>query len=299
MGVRAHPAAPGAGRRKPHRATLAEALSHTFNTHRSAGRAELHSAFVHDSGRALFEIALPWLDGSKTTTVDPRLVTVPLLFVAAGKDRLTLPMWCDARPALRPCRGLCRISRDKAMGAGTTGPGAYRRGHSGLARRQGGLNDGRRRLRRIEDAGAASGRLMALDVGTKTIGIATTDAPSAMLATPPTTLERGKLAVNLAALAELTKKHEIKALVIGLPLNMDGTEGPRCQSVRQFATNIASHGPPALAALPVVFQDERLSTAAVTRGMIEDYDMSRAKRAERVDAAAAAWILESALARLT
>jgi putative Holliday junction resolvase len=142
-----------------------------------------------------------------------------------------------------------------------------------------------------------TGRLMALDVGTRTIGIATSDALR-MLATALTTLKRGKLAVDLAALAELTKKHEIKALAIGLPLNMDGTEGPRCQSVRQFATNIANHGPPALAALPVVFQDERLSTAAVTRGMIEDYDMSRAKRAERVDAAAAAWILESALSRL-
>ena len=142
-----------------------------------------------------------------------------------------------------------------------------------------------------------SGRLMALDVGTKTIGIATSDALR-MLATPLTTLKRGKLAADLAALAELARKHEIKALVIGLPLNMDGTEGPRCQSVRQFATNIANHGPPALAALPVVFQDERLSTAAVTRAMIDDYDMSRAKRAERVDAAAAAWILESALSRL-
>ena len=79
---------------------------------------------------------------------------------------------------------------------------------------------------------------------------------------------------------------------------MDGTEGPRCQSIRQFAANIAAHGPPALATLPIVLQDERMSTAAVTRGMIDDYDMSRAKRAERVDAAAAAWILESALARL-
>jgi putative holliday junction resolvase len=142
-----------------------------------------------------------------------------------------------------------------------------------------------------------AGRLMALDVGAKTIGIATSDALR-MLATPLTTVRRSKLAADLAALDELVRKHEIKALAIGLPLNMDGTEGPRCQSVRQFATNIANHGPPALAALPVVFQDERLSTAAVTRGMIEDYDMSRAKRAERVDAAAAAWILESALARL-
>jgi putative holliday junction resolvase len=144
---------------------------------------------------------------------------------------------------------------------------------------------------------APEGRLMALDVGTRTIGVATSDALR-MLATPLTTLKRGKLAADLAALAELAKKHEIMALAIGWPLNMDGSEGPRCQSVRQFAANIANHGPPALAALPILLQDERLSTAAVTRGMIDDYDMSRAKRAQRVDAAAAAWILESALARL-
>ncbi len=141
------------------------------------------------------------------------------------------------------------------------------------------------------------GRLMALDVGSKTIGVATSDV-TRMLATPLTTLKRARLAADLAALAELAAKYEVKALAIGLPLNMDGSEGPRCQSVRQFAANIANHGASALAALPVVFQDERLSTAAVTRGMIDDYDMSRARRAERVDAAAAAWILEIALARL-
>ena len=141
------------------------------------------------------------------------------------------------------------------------------------------------------------GRLMALDLGTKTIGVATSDVRRT-LATPLTTLKRRKLAADLGALGALAAKHEIKALAIGLPLNMDGSEGPRCQSVRQFAANIEWHGPPALAALPIVLQDERLSTAAVTRGMIEDYDMSRARRAERVDAAAAAWILESALARL-
>jgi len=141
------------------------------------------------------------------------------------------------------------------------------------------------------------GRLMALDVGSKTIGVASSDVLRS-LATPLSTLRRGKLAADLANLAELARKLEARALVIGLPLNMDGTEGPRCQSVRQFAANLERHGPPALAALPVLFQDERLSTAAVTRGMIDDYDMSRAKRAERVDAAAAAWILESALARL-
>ena len=146
-------------------------------------------------------------------------------------------------------------------------------------------------------AAAPAGRLLALDVGAKTIGLATSDALR-LLATPLATLKRGKLAADLATLADLVAKHEIKALAIGLPLNMDGSEGPRCQSVRQFAANIERHGPSALAALPIVLQDERLSTAAVTRGMIEDYDMSRARRAERVDAAAAAWILESALARL-
>jgi putative Holliday junction resolvase len=144
---------------------------------------------------------------------------------------------------------------------------------------------------------APAGRLMGLDVGSRTIGIATSDALR-LLATPLTTLKRGKLVADLARLAELVKKHDINALAVGLPLNMDGSEGPRCQSVRQFAANIARHGPPELVNLPIVLQDERLSTAAVTRGMIEDYDMSRAKRAERVDSAAAAWILESALARL-
>ena len=141
------------------------------------------------------------------------------------------------------------------------------------------------------------GRLMALDVGTKTIGIATSDVRRT-LATPLTTLKRGKLAADLAILTDLATKHEVKALAVGLPLNMDGSEGPRCQSMRQFVANIERHGPPTLAALPIVLQDERLSTAAVTRGMIDDYDMSRARRAERVDAAAAAWILESALGRL-
>jgi putative holliday junction resolvase len=144
---------------------------------------------------------------------------------------------------------------------------------------------------------AGEGRVMALDVGSKTIGVASSDV-TRTLATPLTTLKRTKLAADLAALAELAARHGAKALLIGLPLNMDGSEGPRCQSVRQFAANIERHAPPALAALPIVFQDERLSTQAVTRGMIDDYDMSRAKRAERVDAAAAAWILESALDRL-
>jgi len=77
--------------RKPHRATLPEALSHTFNTTDAREGAERHASFVHDSGRALFEMALPWLDSRKATAIDPRLVTVPLLFVAADRDRLTPP----------------------------------------------------------------------------------------------------------------------------------------------------------------------------------------------------------------
>ena len=77
--------------RKPHRATLGEALWHTFNTSSPSEGTKRHATFVYDSGRALFEMALPWLDGGKATTIDPRLVTVPLLFVAADRDRLTPP----------------------------------------------------------------------------------------------------------------------------------------------------------------------------------------------------------------
>lgn len=136
-----------------------------------------------------------------------------------------------------------------------------------------------------------------LDLGTTTIGLSLSDR-GRRFATPRPVINRKKFGIDAETLLAFAAKEEVKAFVIGLPINMDGSEGPRCQSVRQFVTNIANHGPPALAALPVVMQDERLSTAAVTRGMIDDYDMTRAKRAERVDAAAAAWILESALARL-
>src|ERR1700759_3576982 len=92
------------------------------------------------------------------------------------------------------------------------------------------------------------GRLMAPDIGSKTIGVATSDI-TRTLATPLTTLKRAKLAVDLKALGDLAARHGVKALVVGLPLNMDGSEGPRCQSVRQFAANIAQHGPPTLTAV--------------------------------------------------
>ena len=109
-------------------------------------------------------------------------------------------------------------------------------------------------------------RLLGLDVGTKTIGLALSDTTLA-IASPLETLRRRKFSADGAALRALIAKHGVGGLVVGLPVNMDGSEGPRCQSVRQFVTNIANHAPPALATLPVFFQDERLSTAAVTRNI--------------------------------
>jgi len=138
----------------------------------------------------------------------------------------------------------------------------------------------------------ASGRLAGLDVGTRTIGLAFTDVLRS-IASAHRTLERGRFARDGRELLAIFDKQQIVGLVIGLPLNMDGSEGPRSQSVRQFAINLL-----AMRDLPVLLQDERLSTVAAERSMIDDYDMSRAKRAERIDAAAAAWILQSALDRL-
>jgi len=139
----------------------------------------------------------------------------------------------------------------------------------------------------------AQGRLIGLDVGTKTIGIAVSDVLRSV-ASPHRTLERTKFAHDGRELVKLIDHQHASGLVVGLPLNMDGSEGPRCQSVRQFVINLL-----VLRELPVLLQDERLSTAAAERTMIEDYDMSRQKRAERVDAGAAAWILQAALDRLS
>lgn len=138
---------------------------------------------------------------------------------------------------------------------------------------------------------AARKRLIGLDLGTKTIGVAVADALG-MSATPLTTLRRGKFTADAAALTSLLSERQIGAIVLGLPLNMDGTEGPRCQSTRSFAANFLR-----LHDIPIAFQDERLSTAAVTRMMVEA-DYSRAKRAELVDGMAASYILQGALDRL-
>jgi putative Holliday junction resolvase len=131
-------------------------------------------------------------------------------------------------------------------------------------------------------------RLMGLDLGTKTIGVATSDL-TRQIATPRLTIARKKFADDAKALLELAAAENIGLFVLGLPLNMDGTEGPRCQSTRAFQRNLAK-----LTDIPIVFWDERLSTVAVTRTMLEA-DLSLAKRAENVDKLAAAYILQSFL----
>lgn len=131
-------------------------------------------------------------------------------------------------------------------------------------------------------------RLFGLDLGEKTIGIAVSD-PGLHVATPVITIRRKKFTLDAQELLRLVAERDVGGLVIGLPRNMDGSEGPRCQSVRQFASNLLK-----LQDLPVAFWDERLSTVAVTRDMIEA-DLSRTKRAQAVDRAAATFILQGAL----
>ena len=134
-------------------------------------------------------------------------------------------------------------------------------------------------------------RAMGIDLGTKTIGLALSDV-NWTIATPLETIRRVKFTPDVAALLDLATRHDVGALVVGLPKNMDGSEGPRAQSTRAFVRNLMPK-----TALPVVFWDERLSTAAVTRTLIEA-DASRARRAELVDKMAAAFILQGALDRL-
>ncbi len=136
------------------------------------------------------------------------------------------------------------------------------------------------------------GKLMGLDLGTKTIGVAISDAMR-YSATPHVTLKRTKFTQDAEALQRIIADNAIAGIVLGLPLNMDGSEGPRAQSTRAFARNLAQR-----IDLPLVFWDERLSTAAVTRTLIEA-DVSRAKRAGVVDKLAASFILQGVLDRLS
>jgi putative holliday junction resolvase len=131
------------------------------------------------------------------------------------------------------------------------------------------------------------GRLAGLDVGTRTIGVALCDA-GWTVATPAETIRRTKFSVDRAMLRGIIAAQTVRGLIVGLPLNLDGTDSPRTQSVRAFARNLAD------LELPILLWDERWSTQAVTRQMIAE-NLSRAKRAERVDKLAAAYILEGAL----
>ena len=131
------------------------------------------------------------------------------------------------------------------------------------------------------------GGLIGLDLGTQTIGTAFCDA-GWRFASPGKTLKRGKFGADKALLAALIAERAIKGVVIGLPLNMDGSEGPRSQSSRAYARNLA------VLEMPILLWDERWSTASAERGLIAQ-DMSRAKRAGRIDSAAAAVILQGAI----
>ena len=135
------------------------------------------------------------------------------------------------------------------------------------------------------------GVLLALDLGTQTIGTAFCDA-GWRFASPGKTLRRGKFGADKALLADLIVQRAVQGVVIGLPINMDGSEGPRSQSSRASARNQAVMG------LPILLWDERWSTASADRALIAQ-DISRAKRADRIDAAAAAVILQAAIDALT
>jgi len=136
-------------------------------------------------------------------------------------------------------------------------------------------------------AAVPHGKLAGLDVGTRTIGLAICDA-GWHFAGPAGTIDRTKFAKDFAALHDFIEREHVVGLIVGLPLSLDGTDSPRTQSVRAFARNLAPLG------LPILLWDERWSTQAVERAMI-DADVSRAKRAEKVDALAAAHILQGAI----
>ena len=137
----------------------------------------------------------------------------------------------------------------------------------------------------------AAGALMGLDLGDRTIGVAVSDGLRSV-ATPLETVRRKKFGIDAARLLEIIADRTLTGIVLGLPRNMDGTEGPRCQSTRAFARNLAR-----LTELPIGFWDERLSTVAAERALLEA-DTSRKRRAEVIDHVAASYILQGLLDRL-
>ncbi len=143
----------------------------------------------------------------------------------------------------------------------------------------------------LDDLKTSTGALLGIDPGTKTFGLAVSDI-TRMIATPVDTIRRKKFTPDAAKIFALYDERNCAAIILGYPLNMDGSEGPRCQSVKDFATNLCG-----LRDIPIMLWDERLSTAAVSRIMIEA-DISRAKRAQNVDKLAASYILQGVLDRL-
>ena len=137
----------------------------------------------------------------------------------------------------------------------------------------------------------ATGAIAGLDLGTKTIGVAVSDGLRSV-ATPLETIRRDKFTADAARLAVIVEKRALKGIVVGLPLNMDGSEGPRCQATRAFVRNFGR-----LSDIALTFWDERLSTVAAERALLEA-DTSRARRAEVIDHVAAGYILQGALDRL-
>lgn len=153
------------------------------------------------------------------------------------------------------------------------------------------MSDNVKTLSELWDGLKRGQRLMGLDLGSKTIGLSLSDV-TLTVASPLETIRRTKFSKDVKRLLELAAQHEIGGYVVGLPVNMDGSEGPAAQSARAFVRNLQKLSP-----IPVVFWDERMSTVAVTRTLLEA-DASRARRAEVVDKMASAYILQGALERL-
>ena len=141
----------------------------------------------------------------------------------------------------------------------------------------------------VKTAQADGTCLLGLDIGAKTIGLALSDA-TLVVASPLQTVARTKFKRDTGILARIIKEKRVGGLVLGLPISMDSSEGPRCQSVRQFADNLLT-----VIDIPIAFWDERLSTAAVERVLISEADMTRKRRAQVIDKMAAAYILQGAL----
>ena len=162
-------------------------------------------------------------------------------------------------------------------------------------RRQGRGPEGPREVARLAERLSSGSRILGLDLGTKTIGLALSDVGLAV-ASPYDTIFRTRFARDSRCLAGIIGKEGVGGLIIGLPMSMDGTEGPRCRSTRRFARTLAlALADLGLGDVPMAFWDERLSTAAVERVLIEEADVSRRRRARLVDKLAAAYILQGAL----